>query len=75
MRPPEVFVRELWPEEAARLKSTSKRAQYQSKRQRAMILLRVRPDTQGVALTRWSLPKLAAHLALVGIVLSAQKIR
>lgn len=39
MRPPEVFVRELAPEEGARLKSISKRAQYQSKRQRAMILL------------------------------------
>ena len=120
MRPPEVFVRELSPEEGARLKSISKRAKYQSKRQRAMIVLasatgmaapqiaglvrtdeshvrkvihafneegfgsldpdyrggrprkttpeqrdrivavaRARPDTQGVALTRWSLPKLA----------------
>ena len=39
MRPPEVFVRELSPEEGARLKSISKRARYQSKRQRAMILL------------------------------------
>ena len=39
MRPPEVFVRELSPEEGARLKSISKRAKYQSKRQRAMILL------------------------------------
>jgi predicted ArsR family transcriptional regulator len=39
MRPPEVFVRELSPEEGARLKSVSKRAMYQSKRQRAMILL------------------------------------
>ena len=119
MRPPEVFVRELSPEEGARLKSISKRAKYQSKRQRAMILLasstgmaapqiaglvrtdeshvrkvihafneegfgsldpdyrggrprkttpeqrdrivsvaRARPDTQGVPLTRWSLPKL-----------------
>jgi transposase len=39
MRPPEVFVRELSPEEGARLKSISKRAKYQSKRARAMILL------------------------------------
>src|ERR1700758_5408696 len=39
MRSPEVFVRELSPEEGARLKSISKRAKYQSKRQRAMILL------------------------------------
>jgi transposase len=34
-----VFVRELSTEEGARLKSISKRAKYQSKRQRAMILL------------------------------------
>ena len=39
MRPPEVFVRELSPEEGARLKSISKRAKYQCKRQRAVILL------------------------------------
>ena len=39
MRPPEVFVREPTPEEGARLKSISKRAKYQSKRQRAIILL------------------------------------
>ena len=39
MRPPEVFVRELSPEEGARLKSISKQASYQCKRQRAMILL------------------------------------
>jgi len=39
MRPPEVFVRELLPEEGARLKSISKRAKYQSKRERAIILL------------------------------------
>ena len=131
MRPPEVFVRELSPEEGARLKSISKRAKYQSKRQRAMILLAsatgmsapqiaamartdeshvrkvihefnergldsldpdyrggrprritaeqrarivavagARPDTQGVALTRWSLPRLAAHLAAEGIEIS-----
>jgi len=39
MRPPEVFVRELSLEEGSRLKSISKRAKYQCKRQRAMILL------------------------------------
>lgn len=39
MRPPEVFVRELSPEEGERLRSISRRARYQSKRQRAMILL------------------------------------
>ena len=136
MRPPEVFVRELSPEEGARLKSISKRAKYQSKRQRAMILLasstgmsapqiaalvrtdeshvrkvihafnddgfgsldpdyrggrpkkttpeqrdrvvavaRARPDTQGVALTRWSLAKLAAHLATIGVVLCPEALR
>jgi transposase len=136
MRPPEVFVRELSPEEGARLKQISKRAKYQSKRQRAMILLasstgmpapqiarvvrsdeshvrkvihafnergfssldpdyrggrprkttpeqrdrivsvaRARPDTQGVALTRWSLLKLQAHLAGMGIVLSQETLR
>jgi transposase len=121
MRPPEVFVRGLSVEEGARLKQVSKRAKYQSKRQRAMILLasstgmsapqiaavvrtdeshvrkvihafnekgfdsldpdyrggrpkkttpaerdrivavaRARPDTQGVPLTRWSVPKLCS---------------
>lgn len=136
MRPPEVFVRELSLEEAARLKSTSKRARYQSKRQRAAILLasaagmpapqiaaavrsdeshvrkvihafneegfssldpeyrggrpkkttpeqrdriiavaRARPDSQGVPLTRWSLPKLAVHLAGMGIALSEESLR
>lgn len=39
MRPPEVFVRELSPEEGGQLKSISNRAKYQSKRQRAMIVL------------------------------------
>jgi transposase len=39
MRPAEVFVRELSPREGARLKSISKRAKYQAKRQRAMIVL------------------------------------
>jgi transposase len=136
MRPPEVFVRELSLEEGARLKSISKRAKYQSKRQRAMILLasstgmsapqiaavvrsdeshvrkvihafneegfgsldpeyrggrpkkmtpvqrdrivavaRARPDSQGVPLTRWSLPRLAAHLAGMGICLSEEALR
>ncbi len=136
MRPPEVFARELTPEEGNRLKSISKRAKYQSKRQRAMIVLasatgmaapqiaelvgsddshvrkvihafnergfdsldpdyrggrpkkttpaerdrvvsiaRARPDHQGVALTRWSLAKLAAHLADVGVEVSAETLR
>ncbi len=136
MRPPDVFVRELSPEEGSRLKSISKRAKYQSKRQRAMILLasstgmsapqiarlvrtdeshvrkvihafneqgfesldpdyrggrpkkttpaqrdrivavaRTRPDHQGVPLTRWSLPKLQAHLAGMGIFLSQEALR
>jgi len=135
-RPPEVFVRELSPEEGARLKQISRRAKYQSKRQRAMILLasstgmsapqiaalvrsdesrvrkvihafneqgfssldpeyrggrprkttpeqrdrivaiaRARPDTQGVPLPRWSLPKLAAHLAGMGVVLGEETLR
>jgi hypothetical protein len=39
MLPAEVFVRELLPDEGARLKSISEKAKYQSKRQRAMILL------------------------------------
>jgi transposase len=136
MRPAEVFVRELSAEEGSRLKSISKKAKYQSKRQRAMILLasstgmsapqiaglvrtdesrvrkvihafneqgfgsldpdyrggrpkkttpeqrdqivavaRARPDTQGVALTRWSLAKLSEHLASLGIVLSEEALR
>lgn len=136
MRPPEVFVRELSPDEGARLKSISKRAKYQSKRQRAAIVLasatlmsapeiarlmrtdeshvrkvihsfneqgfssldpdyrggrpskttprerdrivalaRARPDTQGVPLTRWSLAKLAPHLAGIGVELSREALR
>jgi transposase len=136
MRPPDVFVRELSPEEGVRLKQVSKRAKYQSKRQRAMILLasstgmgapqiaglvrsdeshvrkvihafneegfgsldpdyrggrprkttpeqrerivavaRTRPDHQGVPLTRWSLPKLRAHLAGMGVELSEEALR
>lgn len=136
VRPPEVFVRELSIEEGQRLKQISKRAKYQSKRQRAVILLasstgmgapqiaavvrsdeshvrkvihafnelgfgsldpdyrggrpkkttpeqrdrivsvaRARPDTQGVPLTRWSLAKLAFHLAGEGISLSEETLR
>jgi transposase len=136
MRPPEVFVRDLSPQEGARLKSISKKAKYESKRQRAIILLasatgmsapriaamartdeshvrkvihafnqqgfasldpdyrggrpkkttpeqrdrivavaRARPDTQGVALTRWSLAKLSEHLAGLGIMLSEEALR
>jgi transposase len=136
MRPPDVFVRELSPEEGVRLRQVSKRAKYQSKRQRAMILLasatgmsapqiadlvrsdeshvrkvihafneegfgsldpdyrggrprkttpeqrerivavaRTRPDHQGVSLTRWSLPKLRAHLAGMGVELSEEALR
>ncbi len=136
MRPAEVFVRELLPEEGLRLKSISKKAKYQSKRQRAVILMasctgmsapqiaamartdeshvrkvihafneqgfrsldpdyrggrpkkttpeqrdrivavaRARPDTQGVPLTRWSLAKLAEHLAGLGIVLCEETLR
>src|SRR3954453_16263719 len=136
MRPPEVFVRELSAQEGSRLKSISRKAMYQSTRQRAIILLasstgmsapqiaamartdeshvrkvihafneqgfssldpdyrggrpkkttpeqrdrivavaRARPDTQGVALTRWSLAKLAEHLAGLGIVLCEEALR
>src|SRR4051795_6008429 len=52
MRPPEVFVRALSPEEGARLKSISKKANYQSKRQRAIILL--------ASATGMSAPQIAA---------------
>lgn len=52
MRSPEVFVRELSLEEAARRKSISKRARYQSKRQRAMIVL--------ASATGMSAPQIAA---------------
>src|SRR4051794_20133045 len=136
MRPPEVFVRALSLEEGARLKSISRKAKYQSKRQRAIIVLasstgmsapqiaamartdeshvrkvihafneqgfgsldpdyrggrpqkttpeqrdrvvavaRARPDTQGVPLTRWSLSKLAAHLATLGVELCEEALR
>src|SRR3954451_22757658 len=136
MRPPEVFVRALSLEEGARLKSISRKAKYQSKRQRAIVLLasstgmpapqiaamartdeshvrkvihafnaqgfgsldpdyrggrpkkttpeqrdrivavaRARPDTQGIALTRWSLAKLSEHLAGLGIELCEEALR
>jgi hypothetical protein len=55
VRPPEVFVRELLPEEGARLRSISKRARYQSKRQRAMIVL--------ASATGMSAPQIAAWCA------------
>src|ERR1039458_2554427 len=38
-------------------------------RQRIVAIAGARPDTQGVPLTRWSLPRLAAHLDEQGIVL------
>jgi transposase len=124
VRPPEVFVRALEPDEARRLKRLATDGKHRSTRIRAMILLasatemaapqiaqlyltdadhvrkvihdfndrgfaaldpdyrggrpkmvtpeqrdavvavaRARPDTQGVALTRWSIDKLARHLA------------
>src|SRR3954447_403288 len=136
MRPPEVFVRALSHEEGVRLKQVSRKAKYQSKRQRAIIVLasstgmsapqiaamartdeshvrkvihafneqgfgsldpdyrggrpkkttpeqrdriiavaRARPDTQGVALTRWSLAKLSEHLVGLGIELSEEALR
>ncbi len=55
MRPPEVFVRELSIEEGQELKRISKRAKYQSKRQRAMIVLASStgmPATQIAAVVR-----------------------
>ncbi len=44
-------------------------------RDRIVSVARARPDTQGVALTRWSLPKLAAHLAGMGVHLSPETLR
>jgi transposase len=41
-------------------------------RDQIVSVARARPDTQGVALTRWSLPKLQTHLAGMGIVLSEE---
>ena len=52
MRPPDVFVRELSPGEGSRLKSISRKAKYQSKRQRAIILL--------ASATGMSAPQIAA---------------
>lgn len=40
-----------------------------------MSVARTRPDHQGVALTRWSLPKLRAHLAGMGVSLSEEALR
>src|SRR5271167_1794559 len=123
MRPPEVFVRDLLPDEGNRLKRLSKTAKHAAKRQRALIcwasatrmsvqviarlvdsdeshvrkvihafnergfqsldpewrggrprritdtererivaVAGARPDSMGVALTRWSLRRLSAHL-------------
>src|SRR5215210_2709658 len=36
-------------------------------RRQAVAVAGARPDTQGVALTRWSLPRLADHLAETGV--------
>ena len=44
-------------------------------RDRIVAVACARPDTQGVALTRWSLAKLAGHLAGMGIVLSEEALR
>src|SRR5512132_3483008 len=44
-------------------------------RDRIVAIARARPDTQGVPLPRWSLPKLAAHLAGMGVVLGEETLR
>ena len=44
-------------------------------RDRIVAVARARPDTQGVPLTRWSLAKLAAHLATMGVVLGEETLR
>ena len=44
-------------------------------RDRIVAVARARPDTQGVALTRWSLTKLADHLASLDVVLCAEALR
>ena len=44
-------------------------------RDRIVAVARARPDTQGVALTRWSLSELADHLADIDIVLCAEALR
>jgi transposase len=46
-----------------------------AERDRIVAVARARPDTQGVALTRWSLAKLAEHLAGMGIVLCEEALR
>ena len=44
-------------------------------RDQIVAVARARPDTQGVALTRWSLAKLSEHLVSLGIVLSEEALR
>jgi transposase len=44
-------------------------------RDRIVAVARTRPDCQGVPLTRWSLPKLRAHLAGMGVFLSEETLR
>lgn len=44
-------------------------------RDRIVAVARARPDTQGVPLTRWSLAKLAGHLAGLGIELCEETLR
>jgi transposase len=46
-----------------------------AQRDRIVSVARGRPDTQGVPLTRWSLPKLQTHLAEMGIFLSEEAVR
>ena len=46
-----------------------------AERDRIVAVARTRPDHQGVPLTCWSLPKLAQHLAGMGIVLCAKALR
>jgi hypothetical protein len=53
MRPPDVFVRELSPDEGLRLRGISRKAKYQSPRQQAMILL-ASATGDGRAADRWS---------------------
>jgi transposase len=43
----------------------------EQQRRRAVAVAGARPDTQGAPLTRWSLPRLADHLAEVGVQISA----
>ncbi len=46
-----------------------------AERDRIVSVACARPDTQGVALTRWSLTKLAEHLAAIGLPLSREGLR